>query len=458
MSTAVVMGTGKTGSAAFRTRGIIEGFYGPPWTHAQRLDMIEFIAARGMNTFVYGPKDDPLVRRDWRVRYAGHDLARLAELAEHCARHGVELVYCLSPGLSIEYSSPRDRALLDAKFGSVAELGIRSFGLLLDDIPGELQHSVDREMFRDLADAHQHLIGAVFDDVLARDPRGRLVVCPTVYRGYGDEEYVTRLGRGIDPRIDVFWTGRAICSATLDLADAATISRSLARPVTYWDNYPVNDVAMGGELHVGPYLGRDRHLYRFATGVIANGMSLFESSKIAFATIADYLWAPETYDPEASLRTAIRDVLANEEDAAAFAIFADNVRSSCLCDEDAPEVGAALERFGFLIDTGRVDEAGSELSTVASRLRQAAEHLLGGSVNNTAIIAEARPWIEMFEVGARAIATLAERVRETPIDGGTAELLASHLRSLRATGRRVFGDALDMALSELIDGAATRRA
>jgi hyaluronoglucosaminidase len=30
-------------------RGVIEGFYGPPWTHEARVDAIEFLAVRGMN-------------------------------------------------------------------------------------------------------------------------------------------------------------------------------------------------------------------------------------------------------------------------------------------------------------------------------------------------------------------------------------------------------------------------
>lgn len=54
------------GGSPFAVRGVIEGFYGRPWTHEQRLGLIEFIGARGMNTFVYAPKDDPLVRREWR--------------------------------------------------------------------------------------------------------------------------------------------------------------------------------------------------------------------------------------------------------------------------------------------------------------------------------------------------------------------------------------------------------
>ena len=301
-----------------------------------------------MNTFVYAPKDDPLVRRAWREAYTGDDLQRLTELVERCAAHGIEFVYCLSPGLSIRYSDPGDIEALSAKFSSVAALGVRTFGLLLDDIPTDLQHQADRATFPDLAGAHVHLV----NQVAARlGPDRALVVCPTVYWGRGDEPYLARLGAGIDPRIDVFWSGRAICSPTLDLDDAERFAATTGRPPMFWDNYPVNDVAMGFELHIGPYRGRDPELGRTARGVISNGMELFEASKIPFATIADYLASPATYDPEASWRAALLEVV-GPDDLDAFALFADNVRSSCLAADDAPLVTRALERFAFRLDQG----------------------------------------------------------------------------------------------------------
>ena len=436
-----MMGAG----SPFAIRGVVEGFYGRPWTHEQRLELVEFIAARGMNTFVYAPKDDPLVRREWRTPYDGEERTRLTELVERCHRGGVDLVYCLSPGLSIRYSSDVDVGALIAKFETVAELGVRSFGLLLDDIPRELQHEADVHAFGDLVDAHAALVGRVFESL---QRRGRLFVCPTVYWGYGDEDYVVRLGRGIDPRVELFWTGRAICSATLDLDDAATFARSTGRPATYWDNYPVNDVAMGHELHIGPYRGRDRHLWRFATGVIANGMDRFEASKIAFATIADYLTAPESYDPEASWQRALRDVV-GEVDLEAFAAFADNVRSSCLSADDAPVVTRALERFAFETEHGDREAAAADLGALADRLLAAADHLLNGPVANRLLIEEARPWIESFQLGAEAMKCMADRARsERRLIDARSDLLP-YLQRLRDNRVRVFGDALDMALDDL---------
>jgi hyaluronoglucosaminidase len=433
------------GGSPFAVRGVIEGFYGRPWTHQQRLQMLEFIAARGMNTFVYAPKDDPLVRREWRSPYGGSELDNLAALVAQGRRHGVELVYCLSPGLSIQYSDAVDREALCAKLDSVAALGVRRFGLLLDDIPLELQHATDRAAFADLVEAHIALVGRVFQHL---GPGVGLIVCPTEYCGYGDEDYIARLGHGIDPRVELFWSGRAICSATLDLADAATFARSAVRPATYWDNYPVNDVAMTHELHVGPYRGRDPHLWRFSTGVIANGMELFESTKIALATIADYLADPVGYDPEASWRVALRDIV-GDADVDAYALFADNVRSSCLCAEDAPIVSRALASFAFRTAQGEGRAAAAELGALADRLLDAAQLLLRGPVANRALVDEGRPWIEAFETGAQALRCIADLAASGRLESdGPAELLP-YLHALRRARVRVFGDAVDMALAEL---------
>ncbi|MBN9608923.1 MAG: hypothetical protein BGO26_15035 [Actinobacteria bacterium 69-20] len=442
----------RTGTPAFAVRGIIEGFYGTPWTHAQRLDMIDFVAAHGMNTFVYSPKDDPLMRHAWRSPYLGESRRRLSELIDRCRRRDVTFVFCLSPGLSIQYSSSDDIAALTGKLASVGDLGVTAFGLLLDDIPTVLQHAADRARFADLVDAHIALIESVYDDVLRRSPRDTLYVCPTAYWGYGDEEYLTRLGRGIDPRIEVFHTGRAICSATIDLADAATAARSLARPVTYWDNYPVNDVAMGGELHIGPYRGRDRHLYRFATGVIANGMELAESSKIAFATIADYLWSPEQYDPEASWRAAIDELTGPDADA--FRVFADNVRSSCLAAEDSPVMTTAVGQWAFLASIGETDRAEQVLADAANSVISAVDQLTGGAALNQSLVDEARPWLEAAREGARALLLLARHGSRGPLEPPAADQVQEALARFTSHGKRVFGDLVQMTVGDALAAAA----
>lgn len=40
------------------------------------------------------------------------------------------------------------------------------------------------------------------------DPKSRLTVCPLVYHGSGEEYYISKLGRGIDGDVSLFWTGK----------------------------------------------------------------------------------------------------------------------------------------------------------------------------------------------------------------------------------------------------------
>lgn len=443
-------GVGKTGTPAFEVRGIVEGFYGPPWSHDERLDLIRFIADRGMNTFVYAPKDDPLVRRDWRLQYSGGELERLAELIGECRERGVDFVYCLSPGLSIRYSDEADAAALATKFESVLALGAARPGLLLDDIPPLLQYDEDVARWPDLASAHVELV--------KRLAMPNLLVCPTQYYGRGTEHYISTLGRGVDS--ELCFTGRLICSPFLDLIDAEVFAGATGHAPLYWDNYPVNDVAMGHELHLGPYRGRDAGLANASRGVIANGMQFAESSKIAFATIADYLWSPTDYEPEASWAVALADVVGNAVDLEAYTLFAENSLTSCLNLDDAVEFSRVLERFSFLIETGRPDAAAAELGAYARRLDAASAHLLSGRVENTRLIDEARPWLEAFRLGSEAVSLMARLASLGRLDEDGPVALASFRDELIVGRRRVFGDALDMALAELVApiGFSTRTA
>ena len=447
-------------TSPFAIRGVIEGFYGNPWTHAQRLECIRYIGARGMNTFVYGPKDDPLVRRRWREPYADEALARLTDLVTAGADAGVEVVYAISPGLSIHYSAQQEVAALLAKLEQVGSLGVRRFALLLDDLPRELAHDDDRAVFADIAEAHTALACAVATGL---GPERALIVCPLDYHGRGDEPYLARIGGALDPRVDIFWTGREICSPKLEVDDALRFRETTGRPPLFWDNYPVNDVAMGWELHIGPYRGRDANLHEASRGILANPMELFEASKIPLATIADYLADPAGYDPEASIARAIREVAGDGTQdggagAEAFATFAENVRSSCLGDEDAPTVTAALASFAAAADeaagTGdrqRLEAAGSALGVLAERCLAAADRLLRRDVANPGLIDECRPWIEAFEVGARAMlraATLAADGLLPNDEAAVRRELLPFLAEIRRRRVRVFGDALDMFLSD----------
>lgn len=57
-----VAGVGISDHPSMPLRGTIEGFYGSPWTHAERMDQLAFYGEVKANTYVYAPKDDPYHR------------------------------------------------------------------------------------------------------------------------------------------------------------------------------------------------------------------------------------------------------------------------------------------------------------------------------------------------------------------------------------------------------------
>jgi hypothetical protein len=283
--------------------GIVEGFYGRQWTHAERLDMIRFMGEVGFRDYFYAPKDDPLHRSRWRERYSGDALARFNDYLDASRDSGINLWYTISPGLSIEYSSEADYDSLIAKIDDMHAIGIRHFGLFLDDVPEELQHEADREIFGSLAGAHVHLINRLHTDL--RDRNSELVVCPTTYTGaWGDTTYVEILGGDISGDIPLFWTGNDVAVPSITSSDARRWGALMNRKPLIWDNYPVNDFD-SWRLFLGPLTGRDAGLPETTAGLIANPMNQPYSSMIPLYTIADYTFNPGDYDPTVSLYNAL---------------------------------------------------------------------------------------------------------------------------------------------------------
>ena len=70
----------------FAHRGVIEGYYGAPYTHADRLWLLERMGAWGMNRYVYAPKDDPFHRARWRSEYSGAAVKPSVDRGRLCGR------------------------------------------------------------------------------------------------------------------------------------------------------------------------------------------------------------------------------------------------------------------------------------------------------------------------------------------------------------------------------------
>ena len=288
-------------------RGVIEGYYGRPWAGEARRDVIRFLGAHGMNTFVYAPKNDPYHRAEWRLPYPADAIADLAETVAVAREAGVEFVYALSPALDIRYTSEADFDAVVGKLRQVAGAGVRRFALLFDDAPDVLTDPGDVARYGGsdavaLARAHADLANRVARWLGRRRAKLAFIV-PTDYAGTACSAYHEQLRTDLRRRLPVGWTGGGVLSATVTAAEARARTRCLRRPVVLWDNIPVNDTVLSNNLHLGPLTGRDATLPQVLHGYLLNPMTQAHASLVTLGTAAAYLRAPQAYEPEAAWRT-----------------------------------------------------------------------------------------------------------------------------------------------------------
>lgn len=325
----------------FAVRGYIEGFYGKPWSNENRRMMLDLMSFYGMNTYYYAPKDDPYHRDKWSELYPEDELSALADLATLCREKFVDFHYCIAPGLSMKYSSEEDFEKLCCKAEQLYNAGIRNFGLLVDDIPEDLWFDEDKAAFDGEAiNAHIMLSDKFRNFLKSKDPKCTLTVCPLQYHGRGDEYYISKLGQGISGDIDIFWTGKNICSQEITVREAVIFENATNRQPLYWDNFPVNDAEMYNEMHIGYLNGREADLYRYSRGIVSNTMEYTLSSRIPLLTVCDYLWNPVSYDGFESWQKACEIILGDEKEL--FMPLLDNLLTSCLKVENSPMLNETL--------------------------------------------------------------------------------------------------------------------
>ncbi|MBU6245796.1 MAG: beta-N-acetylglucosaminidase domain-containing protein [Actinomycetales bacterium] len=433
----------------FAIRGIIEGFYGRPWTHEQRRRAIGILGTCGMNTYLLSTKDEPWQRFDWRSALSDEVIAAIGDLVEAGRDASVEVGVSTSPGLTVAYSSPATIDAIIGRYRQLAAVGVSLLGLFLDDIPGTLQHASDRDRYADLCHAHIDLITRVHERLMEELPGSRLLVCPYAYWGFGTEDYITRLGQGLPRTISIMWTGRQICSAYLHSSDARVLAESIGRKPLYWDNYPVNDVAMTGELHIGPFQGRDADLGQWCEGLLANPMSAFESSLLPLRTVFDYLRDPTAYDPQASWDAALTWLLPDPMERAAFRLFARCSLDSCLSQSAAPDLESVLAQAMFDWRMGDADEAAADLLDLVEAIADAVEVLRRPDFSNQALQREIAPWVASFSLVGRCLSALAGHI-SAPDDPVAQTLLRVRAADLADDRMRFAGDAVQMTMDEII--------
>ena len=418
---------------AVRYRGVVEGFYGTPWSHEARLRQLRFYGENKMNTYIYGPKNDPYHScPGWRKPYPEKESAQIRELVKVAAENEVNFVWAIHPGQDIKWND-EDRRLLIAKLESMYNLGVRSFAVFFDDISGE---GTDPHRQADLLNyIDRHFVKAKPDVT-------PLVMCPTEYnRSWSNPKgnYLTTLGEKLDPSIQIMWTGDKVV-ADIKEESMEWINARIRRPAYIWWNFPVSDYVRD-HLLLGPVYGNDTHIASAMSGFVTNPMEHAEASKIAIYGVADYAWNPGQYDAQRAWEAAIREVLPGA--AGELQFFAAHnsdlgINGHNYRREESVEVKPVADRFlkSYLNDGTWRTEDYQQLLSLTRRMQSASDILLVDTENRP-LIEEITPWLLQFkllgEIGEETL-----QLAQLIANGSVSESFLSSYRHIRALQQQLY--------------------
>jgi len=257
--------------------GVIEGFFGAPWSWAARMSGAAFLRDCGYQFYIYAPKAEAFLRRRWREPLPAETQGRLADLGSRCRVLGVRLGVGLTPfEIYLDYDVGA-RMALRSKVTQINEIAPDILCILFDDMRGDVQGLPD-------------LQAKIIDDICCWSNAARFIVCPTYYSydsrlasefGPPPKTYLRDFGRAVDPGIDVFWTGEKVISSGYSPAHVSEVAADLRRKPFIWDNHVSNDSKVRSNHHLDPATASWELPTDLVAGIAINPMNQPHLSRIA---------------------------------------------------------------------------------------------------------------------------------------------------------------------------------
>jgi len=289
---------------AFPVRGIFEGAYGV-WHLEGRLEVIDWMGEVKLNSFLYGPKGDPKIRRRWREPYDDVELFEFKRMIERAERNHIQFSYTIAPTLGFEYGSDEDFEILLSRVRQMQGLGVRSFILAFDDTMAMMYDPDDREKFSNLGEAEAFVANRLLDAMREYDPDSVLVLVPEIYAGVYEMDYTRALAGKLKEDVYIGWTGSEIGAPRIG-------GESLKKFVDFYGKVP----SLGdnwGSLY--PLVARLPETQEYTHQFTMNPYNLFGEmpvpglggasepvlAPIECSAVAQFGWNPDDYSPDSSL-------------------------------------------------------------------------------------------------------------------------------------------------------------
>ncbi len=380
-------------------RGIVEGYYGAPWSFEARCSIFRFMGRNKLNTYIYAPKDDPYHHgKGCYETYPAGRAAELAELVRYARNHHVRFVWAIHPANTVKWNDNGGKTQLDAlckKLRQMYELGVRDFGVLVDDSSGEIGK----------AERQVQLTNYILENFIRKHPdvNQTLIMCPTGYnRSWTNANFLQTLGNGLDKSIPIMWTGDTVVH-DITLEGQQWVNNHVQRPTFIWWNWPCNDFKRS-RLSLGRTYGLDTHpdMKNQMSGFVANPMEHAEASKIGLFGVANYAWNTEDFESATTWEAGMHRLYPRHREA--MQIFC--AHNSYLLPnahgyfrEESSHIADTAKKFIDSIDAGTPDsKAGQLLHLEFDRMISAARELKHTQNPVAGLCTEIRPWLDQFEL------------------------------------------------------------
>jgi len=216
----------------FMLYGVVEGFYGRPYSVRQRRILIRYLSLLDEAAFVYAPKNDPFHRLRWREDYPEENWSQLAETIDTAARAGLKFIFGISPW---QFNSG-DSGNLRKKAERAVDAGAAGIAVLFDDIP----ERADAQ----LAVRQLELAGEALNGLDCM-----IYLCPSIYcmellDRYDGGEYLSAWRDSVPRNWNSFWTGNCVISRELDENIMMRARELLGGKPAIWDNLLADDYCL----------------------------------------------------------------------------------------------------------------------------------------------------------------------------------------------------------------------
>ena len=314
-----------------QSRGLVEGYYGYPYSLSVKKSLMRFMMRLKMNTYMYGAKSDLYHSAKWEEPYpktltkADIEYGRMSQdmvkdLSKTSQATKVNFIWAIHPGNDF-VGQPNVVTRIMKKFSSMYDLGVRQFAIFVDDV-GVPHSEADCKTNADHLRAVQNAIDAKWNKAgSAPEARVRpLHFVPQVYTlswvGEADRKRFFKALSTVPSDITIYTTGWGVWTVP-NSNDLAVMNTELGRPVAWWWNYPCNDNADEQiytsdmytnfmEMRAVDNNARLQKELKNGLGVVSNPMQQGMVSRIALFSVADYAWNNAAFNNMTSWKKAFK--------------------------------------------------------------------------------------------------------------------------------------------------------